>query len=87
LAAATFARIFLAPFTGTVRPAAAENGVAIFNGEKMHCNEVAAAFAFARLFRNGIAGAVILAVTDIVNFAFISSHDQSERNKQYCYDE
>jgi hypothetical protein len=80
LPAAALAGIILAPLTGAVGPASTKNCRVLVDGQQVHGRQFFAACAFPRFFRNRVAFAVILAVTDVVYLALI----RSDHNSQ-CY--
>ncbi len=72
----------LAPLAGTVLSASAENSIRFLNRQQVHRSQPRSALAFSRLSRNIVAGTIIVAVADVINFTAVRCDDDAGRNKQ-----
>ena len=82
LTAPAFARVFPAPLAGAVLSTPAENPNGFLNGQQVHRGKLRPAPAFSRLCRNIVAGAIIIAVADVIHLAAVRRDDNANGNKQ-----
>ncbi len=66
--ASALARILLAPLACAILPASAEDSIRLFNRQYVHRNKLRTTLTFSRLGRNEVAGAIILAIADVIDF-------------------
>jgi hypothetical protein len=86
-AATALPGIIFAPLARAILAAPAENSIGVFNGQQMHLNERRAAIAFSSFCGNIIAGAIVLAVADVIVFCFVrrDNHVGSDKQEQHTH--
>jgi hypothetical protein len=82
LAASAFVGVVFAALAGAALSAPAENPIRFLNRQQVHRSQLCSAPAFSRLRRNIVAGAIIVAVADVINFTAVRCDDDAGSNKQ-----